>query len=46
MSSEMGDRYVESDEKKILCVAANKLYGWARSENRPYDEIKFDRTVK
>ena len=42
----MGNRYVKSDEnKKILYKDANILYGWAMSENLPYDEIKFDRIV-
>ena len=44
ISSVMGDRYVKSDEnKKILYKDANNLYGWARSEYLPYDEIKFDK---
>ena len=43
VSSIMGSRYVNSDEdKKILYVDANILYGWAVSEYLPYDEIKFD----
>ena len=47
ISSVMGDRYVQSDEsKKILCVDANTLHGWAMSEYLPYDEIKIDRDVK
>ena len=47
ISSLMGDIYVESDEsKKILYVDANNLYGWAKSEFLPYDEIKFDRNVE
>ena len=47
ISSVMGDSYVESDEnKKILCVDVNNLYGWAMSENLPYDAIKFDRNVE
>ena len=42
----MGDRYVQSDEnKKILYVDANKLYGWATSEYLSSDEIKYDRNV-
>ena len=33
-----GDRYVKSDEnKKILYKDPNSLYGWAMSENLPYD---------
>ena len=47
ISSVMGDRYIISDDnKKILYVDANNLYGWAMSEYLPYDEIKFDRNVK
>ena len=47
VSSVMGDRYVKSDDnKKILYIDANKLYGWAMSESLPYDEIKFDQNVK
>ena len=47
ISSVMGDRYVKSDEnKKILYVIANKLYGHSMSEPLPYDEIKFDNIVK
>ena len=42
----MGDRYVESDEKKILYVDANNLYGWAMSESLPYDEINSDSNVE
>ena len=37
----MGDRYVESDEnKKILYIDANNLFGWAMSLYLPYDEVK------
>ena len=47
VSSVMGDRYVESDEKKkIWYVDAKKLYVWAISEQLPYDEIKFDENVE
>ena len=47
ISSVMGDRYVTSDEnKKILYVDANNLYGHSMSEPLPYDEIKFDRDNK
>ena len=47
ISSIMGDRYVESDEnKKILYVEANNLFGWATSEYLPCDEFKFGRIVK
>ena len=47
ISSVMGGRYVKADEnKKILYIDANNLYGWAMSEYLPYDETKFDRNVK
>ena len=47
ISSVMGDKYVKPDEnKKILYLDANNLYGWAMIENQPYDEIKFYRNVK
>ena len=47
ISSVMGDRYVKSDKnKKILYIGANNLYGHSMSEPLPYDEIKFDNTVK
>ena len=47
ISSVMGDRYIKSDEnKKILFIDANNLYGHSMSEPLPYDEIKFDNTVK
>ena len=43
ISSVMGDRYIKSDDnKKILYVDANNLYGHSMSEPLPYDEIKFD----
>ena len=47
VSSVMGDRYIKSDEnKKILYIDANNLYGHSMSEPLPYDEIKFDSDVK
>ena len=47
INSVMGDRYVISDEnKKILYVDANNLYGYSMSEPLPYDEIQFDKIVK
>ena len=47
ISSVMGDTYVISDEtKKILFVDANNLYGHSMSETLPYDEFKFDNSVK
>ena len=47
ISSVIGNRYIKSDvNKKLLYTDANKLYGWAMSENLPDDEIKFDRNVK
>ena len=43
ISSVMGDTYVRSDNnKKIICIDANKLYGWAMSQSLPYDENKFE----
>ena len=46
ISSVMGNRYVILDEnKKILYVDANNLYGHSMSEPLPYDEIKFDKSV-
>ena len=46
ISSVMGDRYIRSDEnKKILYVDANNLYGHFMSEPLPYDEIKFDNNI-
>ena len=47
ISSVMGDRFIKSDEnKKILYIDANNLYGHSMSQYLPYDEIKFDNTVK
>ena len=47
ISSVMGDRYNKSDEnKKILYVDANRLYGQSMSQPLPYDEIKFGQNVK
>ena len=46
ISSVMGDRYIKSDDnKKILYIDANNLYGHSMSELLPYDEIKFDNNV-
>ena len=43
----MGNRYVQSGEKKKICyVDANNLYGRAMSEYLPYDEINFDKIAK
>ena len=45
--SVMGNRYVESDDnKKIIYIDANSLYGHSMSQPLPYDEIKFDINVK
>ena len=47
ISSVMRDRYVKSnDNKKILYIDANNLYGHSMSDPLPYDEIKFDENVK
>ena len=47
ISSVMGDRCTKSDEnKKILSVDSNNLYGHSMSQPLPYDEIKFDKNVK
>ena len=47
ISSVMGDRYKKSDKnKKILYIDAKNLYGHSMSQYLPYDEIKFDNTVK
>ena len=47
ISSVMGDRYIKSDDnKKILYIDANNLYGHSMSEPLPYDEIKFDKNVE
>ena len=46
ISSVMGDRYIKSDDnKKILYIDANTLYGHSMSEPLPCDEIKFDNNV-
>ena len=46
ISSVMGDRYIKSNNnKKILYVDANNLYGHSMSEPLPYDEIKFDKSI-
>ena len=47
VSSIMGSIYEKSrEDKKILYVDANNLYGLAMSESLPYHEIKFDGNVK
>ena len=41
ISSVMGDRHVQSDEnKQILYIDANNLYGWAMSQNLPTGEFE------
>ena len=47
ISSVMGDRYVQSDEnKKILYIDANHLYGHSMSQPLPFAELRFDNNVK
>ena len=47
ISSVMGDRYIKSDDnKKILYIDANKIYGHSMSQYLPYDEIKIDDNVE
>ena len=47
VSSVMGNRCVKSDDnKKILNIDANNLYGPSMSQPIPYDEIKFDNNVE
>ena len=46
ISSIMGDRYVKSDEnKKILYIDSNNLYGHSMSHFLLYDEIKFEKDI-
>ena len=46
ISSVMGDLYNKSDDnKKILYIDANNLYGHSMSEPLPWNEIKFDNNV-
>ena len=41
ISSVMGPRYIESDEnKKLLYIDANNLYGWAMSQYFPTGDFK------
>ena len=47
VSNVMSDRSMKSeDNKKILHIDANKVYGPSMSQSLPYDEIKFDRNVQ
>ena len=47
ISSVMGDRYIQSDENKmILYIDANNLYGHSMSQPLPYDDIKLDKKVE
>ena len=47
ISSVMGNRYVKSNEnKKMVYMDSNNLYGHSMAEPLPYDEIKFDKDVK
>ena len=43
VSGVMGDRYVKSDDNKnIVYVDANNLYGFGMSQHLPYDNIIFE----
>ena len=42
ISGVMGDRYVESDKKKILYGDANNIYGLAMRQWLPYDDSKIE----
>ena len=47
ISPVMGDRYIKSDDnKKILCVDSNNLYGHSMSQPLPFDEIKFNQNIE
>ena len=47
ISSVMGDRYIKSDDnKKILYIDANNLYGHSMSQMLPFEDIKFDNDIK
>ena len=47
ISCVMGDRYVESDEnKKLLYIDANNLYGHSMSQRLPYDGTKFENYIR
>ena len=46
ISSVMGDRYVKTDEKKIVYFDAKNLYRHPRSQPLPYEENKFDENVR
>ena len=47
ISSVMSDRYVKSDDnKKILYVDADNLYGHSMSQPLQFDELRFDNNVK
>ena len=47
ISSSMGDRYIKSDDnKKIICIDANNLYGHSMCQPLLYVESNFDNSVK
>ena len=42
----MDNRYIKSDEnKKVLYIDSNNLYGRSMSELLSYDEIKFEKDI-
>ena len=47
ISSVMGDRFVKSDDnKKVIFIDANNLYGHSMSQPLSYGEIKFGKSGK
>ena len=47
IGSVIGDRYFKSDEnKQILYIYAENVYGYAMSESLPYDEFNFGKIFR